>query len=83
MKIATLMLAASVCLLSACGGSSDDHPDQPMTPPTPPAPTQPAADAFYSLVSAVTSAPEDAEPQAVEQFSATAPEDSEPVPFGS
>jgi hypothetical protein len=85
MKITSILLAASVCLLSACGSSDVPQPpaQQPgmPQPPAPPAPSP--LDAFYSAVSALLGGAEDAEPQAVEQHNPTTPDDTEPVAVGS
>lgn len=90
MKIKLMLLTGAMCLLSACGGSSDDDHPAPPAPPAPPAqpappppPPAPTTDSFFSQVSQLLGGEPDAEPQSVESSVATTPEDSEPVAVGS
>jgi hypothetical protein len=77
-------LAAALPLalaLAACGSSHHDNPTTPTTPTTPPVSM---TDAFITYVTQqVASLSETAEPASTDGVTATAPENTEPVPVPS
>jgi hypothetical protein len=82
MKTSALLGAILFAGLTACGGS--DHDDRSPAPPVPPPPpvAGDAPDQFVVQVAGVAAtAPDDAEPAALDASAPTMPENTEPAPL--
>ena len=74
---------ALIGLASVVGCSSGNDGDDSHPPTVPPPTPTPVVDAFYTTVAALAiNSPDDSEAGAIETAVVTAPEESEPQPFG-